>query len=103
MVILKGPFEVVVGLIYGVVLGMLCWVLPVPSQHNAPVLRFVVLLAAGVLSLFGSPLVSKWSLIHCLSLHLCCKVSLCIVLKISCIVLSIKNSYIARKGLTETN
>ncbi|KAK8395971.1 hypothetical protein O3P69_005218 [Scylla paramamosain] len=57
MVILKGPFEVVVGLIYGVVLGVLCWVLPVPSQHNAPLLRFVVLLTAGVVSLFGSPLI----------------------------------------------
>ncbi|KAG0726903.1 Sodium/hydrogen exchanger 9B2 [Chionoecetes opilio] len=57
VVILKGPFEVVVGVVYGVVLGALCWVLPVPSEHNTPVLRFVVLLAAGVVSLFGSPLI----------------------------------------------
>ena len=56
---MKGPFEVVVGLVYGLVLGALCWVLPVSTEHNALVLRFVVLLSAGVVSLFGSPLVSK--------------------------------------------
>lgn len=71
VVILKGPFEVVVGVVYGLVLGILCWVLPVPTEHNAPVLRFVVLLAAGIVSLFGSPLVRSRSSFNSLVLNDC--------------------------------
>lgn len=57
VVILKGPFEVVVGVLYGLVLGALSWVLPVPSENNTDVLRFSLLLAAGVVSLFGSQMI----------------------------------------------
>lgn len=58
MVILKGPFEVLVGLLYGFLLGVISWVLPVPKEHNTDVLRFILLLTAGVVSLFGSQMVS---------------------------------------------
>lgn len=61
MVILKGPFEVVVGVLYGLVLGALSWVLPVPSENNKDLLRFVLLLTGGVVSLFGSQLVRETS------------------------------------------
>lgn len=59
VVILKGPFEVVVGVLYGLVLGALSWVLPVPREHNTDVVRFSLLLAAGVVSLFGSQMVKE--------------------------------------------
>lgn len=59
MVILKGPFEVVIGVLYGLVLGALSWVLPVPGEDNKDVLRFVLLLTGGVVSLFGSQMVRE--------------------------------------------
>ncbi|XP_071552280.1 sodium/hydrogen exchanger 9B2-like isoform X2 [Panulirus ornatus] len=57
VVILKGPFEVLVGIIYGVFLGMLCWILPNHDEQQVPLLRFAVILSAGLLSLFGSQMI----------------------------------------------
>ncbi|KAK3869187.1 hypothetical protein Pcinc_025491 [Petrolisthes cinctipes] len=57
MVILKGPFEVVVGLLYGAVVGALCWVLPESSHNAADVLRLAMVFFAGLFSLFGSQIV----------------------------------------------
>lgn len=57
MVILKGPFEVVVGLLYGALVGALCWVLPESSHKVAHVLRLAMVFFAGLFALFASQMV----------------------------------------------
>ena len=52
--LLHGPAEVLMGLSYGIVVGLLCWVLP--NRHHAAcaLLQFSLLIAAGLFALFGS-------------------------------------------------
>ncbi|KAG7156541.1 sodium/hydrogen exchanger 9B2-like [Homarus americanus] len=57
VVILKGPFEVLVGLLFGLIFGVLCWVLPNRKEQEAQVMRFAIILSAGLLSVFGSQMV----------------------------------------------
>lgn len=58
--VLKGPFEAAVGIGYGLLLGALCWYLPEIcnlqniSKPKYDLHRFVFLLLAGVIALFGS-------------------------------------------------
>lgn len=59
VVILKGPFEVVVGLLYGALVGALCWVLPESSHKVAHVLRLAMVVFAGLFALFGSQMVRR--------------------------------------------
>jgi len=51
--VLQGPIEVIVGIIYGVVSGILCTYLP-PSSSNTGQ-RLVMVVGAGLLALFGLP------------------------------------------------
>ncbi|XP_042856263.1 sodium/hydrogen exchanger 9B2-like isoform X4 [Penaeus japonicus] len=53
-IILKGPIEVVMGLVYGLGVGALLWVLPNIEERNAHNLRFFLLGSAGLLAVFGS-------------------------------------------------
>ncbi|XP_047501489.1 sodium/hydrogen exchanger 9B2-like isoform X1 [Penaeus chinensis] len=53
-IILKGPIEVVMGLVYGLGVGALLWVLPNIEERNAQNLRFFLLACAGLLAVFGS-------------------------------------------------
>ncbi|XP_045108402.1 sodium/hydrogen exchanger 9B2-like isoform X2 [Portunus trituberculatus] len=50
----KGPLEVVAGLVYGVVFGSLCWVLPHQESKDRPAFKFVILFCLGCLGMFGS-------------------------------------------------
>lgn len=52
--LMQGPLEVVMGLAYGGMLGMLCWILPNKNHESCALLRFAVLLTAGLFALFGS-------------------------------------------------
>ncbi|XP_070000471.1 sodium/hydrogen exchanger 9B2-like isoform X3 [Penaeus vannamei] len=53
-IILKGPIEVVMGLVYGLGVGALFWVLPNIEERSAQNLRFFLLGCAGLLAVFGS-------------------------------------------------
>jgi NhaP-type Na+/H+ or K+/H+ antiporter len=52
-VILQGPLEAVVGVVFGLVWGVLAVFLP-PSPHPSTVLRLLVLVGGALLALFGS-------------------------------------------------
>lgn len=58
MKILQGPFDVLIGLGYGVVVGALCWLLPYRHEESLISNRFIILLFGGLLVLFGSAMVS---------------------------------------------
>ncbi|XP_066952008.1 sodium/hydrogen exchanger 9B2-like isoform X3 [Macrobrachium rosenbergii] len=52
--IVKGPIEIFVGLMYGVILGVLCWYLPYREKKNRPLYKLILLFVLGCLALFGS-------------------------------------------------
>ncbi|XP_054710122.1 sodium/hydrogen exchanger 9B2-like isoform X2 [Uloborus diversus] len=52
--IAKGPLEVLVGLVYGIVLGLISWYLPNPEEKNKNVFRFMILCFGAMFILFGS-------------------------------------------------
>ncbi|XP_068204126.1 sodium/hydrogen exchanger 9B2-like isoform X2 [Palaemon carinicauda] len=52
--ILKGPIEIFVGIMYGVIFGVLCWYLPYREKKNRPMYKLIILLVLGCLALFGS-------------------------------------------------
>ncbi|XP_043228018.1 sodium/hydrogen exchanger 9B2-like isoform X2 [Amphibalanus amphitrite] len=52
--LLSGPLEVVMGLGYGVVGGVLLWYLPGASNSRLALLRLLLLTCTGLLALFGS-------------------------------------------------
>ncbi|XP_037084502.1 sodium/hydrogen exchanger 9B2-like [Pollicipes pollicipes] len=52
--LLSGPLEVLLGLSYGVSLGVLLWFLPGADNRQLPLLRLVLITCLGLLALFGS-------------------------------------------------
>ena len=52
--IVQGPLEVLLGLTYGGVFGLLCWFFPNRHHQSCSTLQFLMLLSAGLLALFGS-------------------------------------------------
>ncbi|KAF2354193.1 Cation/H+ exchanger [Trinorchestia longiramus] len=52
--IMHGPIEVLMGLSYGVGMGLLCWVLPNKHHQDCSLLQFAMLFTAGLFALFGS-------------------------------------------------
>lgn len=60
----KGPLEVVAGLVYGVVFGSLCWVLPHQESKDRPAFKFVILFFLGCLGMFGSHKVRNRLFVH---------------------------------------
>ena len=55
----KGPLEVVAGLVYGAVFGVVCWALPHQESKNRPAFKFIILFCLGALGMFGSHKVRK--------------------------------------------
>ncbi|CAL4065695.1 unnamed protein product, partial [Meganyctiphanes norvegica] len=54
---LKGPVEVVIGIIFGGIMGTLAWVLPNRSFEDKDRLRFYYLIGCGLVAIFGSEMV----------------------------------------------
>ncbi|KAG8183784.1 hypothetical protein JTE90_001680 [Oedothorax gibbosus] len=52
--IARGPIEVIVGIIYGIALGIFLWYIPHPEERKTSVFRFLLLLLGGMFCLFGS-------------------------------------------------
>ena len=52
--LLSGPLEVVIGLSYGLVVGVLLWFLPGAANSRLSLLRLLLLTCAGLMALFGS-------------------------------------------------
>lgn len=52
--IAKGPVEVIAGIIYGVVLGMISWYIPNPFEKSKSVFRVIILAFGGMFIMFGS-------------------------------------------------
>ncbi|GFS30330.1 hypothetical protein NPIL_731 [Nephila pilipes] len=52
--IAQGPLEVLVGIIYGIVLGIITWYIPNPEEKSKSVFRFLILCFGGMFVLFGS-------------------------------------------------
>ena len=57
--LLTGPLEVVMGLGYGMVVGVLLWFLPGLTNSRLSLLRLLLLTCAGLLALFGSQKVGE--------------------------------------------
>ncbi|GBN62257.1 hypothetical protein AVEN_3796-1 [Araneus ventricosus] len=57
--IAKGPLEMLVGIIYGVLLGVIAWYIPYPDEKSKSVFRFLILCLGGTFVLFGSQAL-KW-------------------------------------------
>ena len=55
MTILQGPVEVLVGLVYGCVAGVVCIYLPSSSSNSGQ--RLIMLVGSGLLAIFGLPLI----------------------------------------------
>ncbi|PIK45923.1 putative mitochondrial sodium/hydrogen exchanger 9B2 [Apostichopus japonicus] len=53
--ILRGPLELVIGLVYGLSGGVLVWYIP-HDKKTASQLRFIFLVSGGILAVFGSDL-----------------------------------------------
>ncbi|KAL7641363.1 UNVERIFIED_CONTAM: hypothetical protein RMT77_008502 [Armadillidium vulgare] len=51
---LKGPMEIGMGIAYGLIVGLILWVLPSKKEGNANIYRFLMLFCAGLLAIFGS-------------------------------------------------
>ena len=58
MQLLQGPLDVLIGTAYGLILGFICWILPHQDNSYVPFFRFLLLFTAGLVSLFGSAIVS---------------------------------------------
>ncbi len=54
LTIFKGPLEALAGVLYGIVLGILCWYIPHRSHDKKTLLRFFILFAGGLFAVFGS-------------------------------------------------
>ncbi|XP_071552701.1 sodium/hydrogen exchanger 9B2-like isoform X2 [Panulirus ornatus] len=52
--VLKGPVEILVGIVYGIVFGILCWFLPHKEKENRATYKFIVIFSLGALGMFGS-------------------------------------------------
>ncbi|XP_013384872.1 uncharacterized protein LOC106154881 [Lingula anatina] len=52
--ILQGPLEVLIGVVYGVVVGIVCWYFPHKKHKNLVMYRTFLLSGAGLFALFGS-------------------------------------------------
>ncbi|KAK3860198.1 hypothetical protein Pcinc_017629 [Petrolisthes cinctipes] len=50
----KGPVEIVLGLLYGLVFGVLCWYLPHKKKKYRPIYKFIIMFVLGSLAMFGS-------------------------------------------------
>ncbi|GBM29940.1 hypothetical protein AVEN_30075-1, partial [Araneus ventricosus] len=57
--IAKGPLEMLVGIVYGVLLGVIAWYIPNPDEKSKSVFRFLILCLGGTFVLFGSQAL-KW-------------------------------------------
>ncbi|MCL4129876.1 UNVERIFIED_CONTAM: hypothetical protein GTU68_064674 [Idotea baltica] len=51
---MKGPLEFGMGILYGIIVGVILWLLPNKRTENAILYRFFLLLGAGLLAVFGS-------------------------------------------------
>ncbi|XP_055877524.1 sodium/hydrogen exchanger 9B2-like isoform X2 [Biomphalaria glabrata] len=58
--IIKGPLEAVVGVSYGVVVGLLLWYIPQRHSKNLVLFRSALLIGAALLAIFGSKILD-WS------------------------------------------
>ncbi|KAG1663788.1 Sodium/hydrogen exchanger 9B2 [Nymphon striatum] len=56
--IAKGPIEVLIGLAYGIFLGVTLWVIPYRSKENKYIYRFLLLSTGGTVAVFGSRIAS---------------------------------------------
>lgn len=52
--IAKGPVEVLAGIIYGVILGIISWYIPNPFEKSKSVFRVIILAFGGMFIMFGS-------------------------------------------------
>ncbi|XP_069956853.1 sodium/hydrogen exchanger 9B2 isoform X2 [Cherax quadricarinatus] len=52
--ILKGPVEILLGIIYGIFFGLLCWFVPYKEKRNRAVYKFIIVFCLGALGMFGS-------------------------------------------------
>jgi len=52
--IAQGPVQILVGIVYGIILGVITWYLPNPTEKSCSVLRFLLLSFGGLFVLFGS-------------------------------------------------
>ncbi|CAL1260990.1 unnamed protein product [Larinioides sclopetarius] len=52
--IAQGPLEMLVGIIYGILLGVITWYIPNPDEKSTSVFRFLILCFGGMCVLFGS-------------------------------------------------
>jgi NhaP-type Na+/H+ or K+/H+ antiporter len=57
MQILGGPLQALLGIIWGLITGIALWYVPGKDNENLPFLRCLLLIFAGVVALFGSPLI----------------------------------------------
>ncbi|BFZ03687.1 hypothetical protein BsWGS_06726 [Bradybaena similaris] len=58
--VIKGPLEALVGVAFGVVYGVLLWHLPQKSSKNLVLFRSALLVAGGLMAIFGSKAID-WS------------------------------------------
>ena len=54
LTIVRGPLEAVAGVLYGVLMGLLCWCLPHRKHPQETLFRFLLLLLGGLFATFGS-------------------------------------------------
>ncbi|KAL9984446.1 hypothetical protein ACROYT_G006738 [Oculina patagonica] len=52
--IFRGPIELLMGIVFGTLVGVLCWFLPNKTEQDRSRNRFVILLGCAMLSVFGS-------------------------------------------------
>ncbi|XP_069123736.1 sodium/hydrogen exchanger 9B2-like [Argopecten irradians] len=57
LTIVKGPLEALLGIVYGIIVGVIMWYLPSKDTKNASLYRSLLLLGAGMLATFGSSIV----------------------------------------------
>lgn len=54
LTIFRGPLEALAGVVYGVVMGMVCWCLPHHKHDKLVLFRFLLLFLGGLFATFGS-------------------------------------------------
>ncbi|XP_042203390.1 sodium/hydrogen exchanger 9B2-like [Homarus americanus] len=52
--ILKGPVEILAGIMYGIGFGLLCWFLPYKEKERRATYKFIIIFGLGALGMFGS-------------------------------------------------